>query len=136
VEQLTIYDLVAVAKSRIEGLSPTDVAAALDGETLLVDVREPEERESAGVIPGAFPVPRGVLEFWADPENPNHRSELDRSRRTIFYCDSGDRSALAADALQRLGHWSVAYLEGGLKVWIEVGRQVEGLERDLGSCAR
>jgi rhodanese-related sulfurtransferase len=132
-ENLTVAHLVADAKNRIEGLSPTDVAAALDGETFLVDVREPEEREAAGIIPGSFPAPRGVLEFWADPASASHREEFDRSRRIILYCDSGDRSALAADALQRLGHWRVAYLEGGLQAWVDFGRHVEAGKSRLSS---
>jgi rhodanese-related sulfurtransferase len=69
--------------------------------------------------------PRGMLEFWADPTSAYHREEFDPARRTILYCASGGRSALAADTLQRMGYANVAHLDGGIKAWKEGGRPVE-----------
>ncbi len=66
-----------------------------------------------------------MLEFYADPASPYHRPEFDPARRTILYCASGGRSALAADALQGLGYANVAHLDGGFKGWQERGRPVE-----------
>lgn len=120
----TAASMVEEAKSQVESLTPVEVAAALDGETLLVDVREERERVEQGVIPGDVAAPRGMLEFWADPASPHHREEFDRDRRIILYCASGGRSALAASTLQRLGYRRVAHLDGGLAVWKENGRAV------------
>jgi rhodanese-related sulfurtransferase len=92
---------------------------------LLVDLREPGECET-GTIPGAIQAPRGMLEFFADPTSAYHRSEFDPGRRTVLYCASGGRSALAAAALQALGYTQVAHLDGGLKAWREAGLTVEG----------
>ncbi len=122
----TAAHLVAEAKTRIESLSPAAVAAELaHGDVLLVDIREPEEWERDGAIPGATHAARGMLEFYADPTSAYHRVEFDPARRTILYCASGGRSALAADTLQQLGYIRVAHLTGGLKAWREAGHIAE-----------
>jgi rhodanese-related sulfurtransferase len=82
-----------------------------------VDLREPDEVANSGTIPGAVHAPRGMLEFYADPASPYHRAEFDPARRTILYCASGGRSALAVEALQQLGYGQVAHLDGGFKAW-------------------
>lgn len=121
----TAAQMVAEARSRVEGLTPEQVADELRRGALLVDVRESEERSEAGSIPEAVHAPRGMLEFWADPASPYHRSEFDPSRRIILHCAAGARSALAADLLQQMGYRSVAHLEGGFKAWKERGQSVE-----------
>lgn len=120
--------MVAEAKSRVEGLTPTDVSAALDGETLVVDVREPYERREAGALPGSVSVPRDLIEFVADPASPRHRPDFDHGRRLILYCDDGTRSALAAHVLCQMGFWRVAYLDGGLTAWKEEGHEFDETE--------
>jgi rhodanese-related sulfurtransferase len=123
---MTAAELVADAKSRIENLAPAQVADELaNGDVLLVDLREPEERAGAGVIKGAVHAPRGMLEFYADPTTSYHRAEFERERRVILHCASGGRSALACDILKRLGYSRVAHLDGGLKAWRELGFPVE-----------
>ncbi len=82
-------------------------------ETVLVDVRESEELAKTGRIAGAVHVPRGVLEFQADPASPTHKAELGGGRSLILYCASGNRSALAAKALQEMGLGPVAHVAGG-----------------------
>lgn len=124
--KMTALGMVAEAMARVEGLSPTEVAAALDSETLLVDVREPEERHEHGALSGSISTPRGELEFRADPESVHHRSEFVPTRRTILYCNDGARSALAANTLQDMGYWRVAYLRGGIEAWRKEGRLIEG----------
>src|SRR5690606_14562045 len=109
----TVAEMVAEAKSRVRSLSPSEVAAARDGGTLLVDLREPEERAAKGTIAGAVFAPRGMLEFWADPSSPYHRPEFDPEAQIILYCASGGRSALAATLLEEMGYGQVAHLEAG-----------------------
>lgn len=122
----TAATMVSEAKQRVENLTVDQVSRELEGEeALLVDLREPEERVQQGIISGAVLAPRGMLEFWADPTSPYHRSEFDPSRRIILHCASGGRSALAADTLRELGYANVAHLDGGLKAWTEAGHPVE-----------
>ncbi len=119
-------EMVAEAKGRVENLTPEQVAAEIEGGgVVLVDIREDDERQRDGAIPGAVRAPRGMLEFWADPTSPYHREEFDPARRTVLYCASGGRSALAADTLQGMGYSDVAHLDGGIKAWKEGGRPVE-----------
>jgi rhodanese-related sulfurtransferase len=122
----TAAHLVAEAKAQIENLSAAEVVGELQrGDVLLVDLREPEERVAHGVIRGALHAPRGMLEFSADPTSAYHRPEFAPDRRTILYCASGGRSALAATAMQQLGYTRVAHLNGGLKAWREAGLDIE-----------
>ena len=123
----TAAELVAEAKQRVTNLTVDDVAAEREsGDPLIVDVREPAEREEHGSIPGAISAPRGMLEFWADPTSPYHRPEFDPNRRVILHCAAGGRSALAADTLQQLGYTDVAHLDGGFTAWKEAGQPIEG----------
>ncbi len=123
---VTAAQMVARAKQGIENLTPEQVAAELQrGDALLVDLREPGERQENGAIPNAVHAPRGMLEFWADPTSPYHRPEFDPSRRVILHCASGGRSALAADTLKQMGYANVAHLDGGLKAWKDSGHPVE-----------
>jgi rhodanese-related sulfurtransferase len=121
----TAAQLVQDAKSGIENLTPGQVAAEVAaGEALLVDVRDAPERAN-GTIPGAIHASRGMLEFYADPSSPYHRSEFDPGKRVILHCASGGRSALAAQSLKSLGYANVAHLDGGFKAWQAAGKPVE-----------
>jgi rhodanese-related sulfurtransferase len=113
------------AKARVENLSVEDTARELEAGALLVDLRESEERQAHGTIPGAVHMPRGMLEFYADPTLPYHRQELTPERRIILHCASGGRSALGADLLRDMGYTNVAHLDGGLTAWKAAGRPVE-----------
>ena len=119
----TVAELVAEAMAQVENVSPKDAAAAsAEGEAVLLDVREPVEWEHH--IAGAVQVPRGILEFVADPASPRHNADLDPARRTIVYCRSGHRAALAGATLKTLGYENVANLEGGITAWQEAGLPV------------
>lgn len=120
----TAADLVAKAKAQVENLTPAQVADELAGEAVVVDLREAAELAADGMIEGAIHAPRGMLEFWADPASPYHRAEFDPARRTVLYCASGGRSALAAQALAQLGYTNVAHLDGGIKGWVQAGLPV------------
>jgi rhodanese-related sulfurtransferase len=113
----TAAELVSNAKARVENLTPEQVLEERRRGAILVDLRELGELDSEGMIEGAVHAPRGMLEFWADPSTPYHRPEFHPDRRTILYCASGGRSALAAVALSQLGYSKVAHLDGGLSGW-------------------
>lgn len=117
---LKLGDFVAAARSRITEITAEEVDALLeDNESLLlIDVREPAEYAAAH-IPGALLVPRGTLEGAADPQSKHRVAELceARARSVIVYCESGGRSALAADTLQQMGFDKVRSLAGGCVLW-------------------
>ena len=115
-------DLVAEAKSKIENLDPDTVERELaSGDAVLVDIREAEELQG-GRIEGSVHVPRGMLEFRADPTSPYHQEPLEPSKRVILHCASGGRSALAAATLKEMGYQNVAHLDGGFNGWKEAGK--------------
>ena len=121
-----VKDMVAAAKSRVRAVTKEELEQELKaGDLQLFDVRDVRERWRLGSIPGARSVPRGMLEFWADPESPYYKEGLDPAKRTIVYCAGGMRSALAADALQQLGYTDVAHLEIGFDGWKQAGGEVE-----------
>lgn len=122
----TAAELVAEAKGRVENLDVDGVRREIDGgHAIVVDLREPEELVASGRIPGAVHIPRGMLEFRFDATSPYHDPTLDPASRTVLYCASGGRSALAADTLRTLGYTDVAHLEGGFSRWVEAGQPVE-----------
>ncbi len=118
-------EMVAEAKGRVENLDADAVERELaSGDAVLVDVRDPSEATANGSIPGSVNVPRGMLEFRADPASPYHQEPLDPAKRVILHCASGGRSALGAAALQDMGYTRVAHLDGGFKAWKEAGKPV------------
>ena len=121
-------DLVAEASRAVETLSAEAALARLgQPDTGLVDVREGEELSKTGKIAGAVHVPRGVLEFQADPASPTHKAELAGDKRLVLYCASGNRSALAAKTLRDMGLTSVAHVAGGFPALQKAGGPVERL---------
>ena len=122
---VTATSLVHDAQARIENLDPSTTAREVADGALLVDLREASERDATGAIPGAVHVPRGLLEFKADPSLPTHLPEFDPDRRTILYCASGGRSALAVLTLRDLGYTDVAHLGGGMQAWLGDDRPTE-----------
>ena len=98
-----------------------------DNGVVLVDLRDPREREREGTIPGAFSCPRGMLEFWIDPESPYAKAIFAEPRRFVFFCASGWRSALAAKTAQDMGLAKVSHLAGGFTRWREAGGAIEAI---------
>ncbi|HVK31825.1 MAG TPA: rhodanese-like domain-containing protein [Burkholderiaceae bacterium] len=86
-----------------------------------VDLRDVRELEREGVIPGAFHAPRGMLEFWVDPESPYHKPVFGQDKRFVLFCAAGWRSALATRTLQDMGLPKVAHIDGGFSAWKEKG---------------
>ena len=115
-------DLVAEAMSAVETL-PAEEAVKLVGDpnVVFVDVREGEELRKTGTLQGAVHVPRGFLEFYADPNSPTHMKELGGGKRLVLYCGSGNRSALAAKTLQEMGIENVAHVAGGFSALQKAG---------------
>ncbi|TAN07807.1 MAG: rhodanese-like domain-containing protein [Rhodanobacteraceae bacterium] len=122
-EYKTATQQVAEARASIDNLSPDQVQAETAQGALVVDVREGTEC-ALGMIAGALHIPRGLLEFRADPASPMHHAALDPKRRTILYCASGSRSALSAITLRQLGFTNVAHLGGGFRAWVAAGKPV------------
>ena len=111
-------DMLAEANAVIETVAVLDLPYHLEDEdVVLLDVREADERNKEGEIPGSIHVPRGLLEFHADPESPIYNLALDPERRYIVYCGTGGRSALAAKTLLDMGYPEVATLAGGYASW-------------------
>jgi rhodanese-related sulfurtransferase len=118
--------LVDAANAAVDRLS-VDEAALLAGQDgmVFVDVREPAEWQ-AGHVPGAVHVPRGLLEFKADPSLPAaHEKALDPAKKLVVYCASGGRSALAAKTLKDMGYPDVVNMTGGFGTWSQAGKPVE-----------
>lgn len=121
----SVKQLLAAANAAVPKIAPNDAAAMMGGaNVLVVDVRDTPELQANGKVPGAIHVPRGMLEFRADPESPYHNDAFKRDKTVLLYCASGGRSALAGKALQELGYKDVRNL-GGFKDWAESGRTVE-----------
>jgi rhodanese-related sulfurtransferase len=116
----SVVEMIGEARARVEAVSPEDAAGELTaGKAVFLDVREPVEWEHH--VEGAVQIPRGLLEFAADPASPKHKPELDPAGRVIVYCRSGARAALACATLKDMGFGSVANLEGGFTAWQEAG---------------
>lgn len=123
---ISAKDLVAQANREVETLSAEEALARLGQPgTVLVNVREGEELAKTGRIAGAVHVPRGFLEFQADPASPTHRAELGEGKRLVLYCGSGNRSALAAKSLNDMGLGPVAHVVGGFPALAKAGATVE-----------
>ncbi|MDH4118256.1 MAG: rhodanese-like domain-containing protein [Acidimicrobiia bacterium] len=116
----TVAEMVHEAKTNIENLTPEAALNEQRSGSVFIDIREPQEVQT-GTIAGAHHAPRGMLEFYADPQSPYHQAFLDPSRRTVLYCASGGRSALAAQALHQMGYKNVAHVDGGVRAWQEAG---------------
>jgi rhodanese-related sulfurtransferase len=126
-----IKQLCAEAEREIETMSVEQVMAVKDDPNVqLVDIRDIRELWRDGSIPGASHAPRGMLEFWVDPESPYHKKLFaDESREFILFCGAGWRSALAAKALQDMGMTNVAHIDGGWAEWVKQGAPTETLEQ-------
>ena len=111
-------EMLAEANAVIETVAVQDLTYLLDDpEVVVVDVRDSDELERDGIIPGSLHISRGMLEFQADPASPAYNSELKPDGRIVLYCGSGGRSALAGKTLHDMGYTDVASLAGGYAAW-------------------
>ena len=118
-------EIVNIANTEVEGISGKDALTMDREDTVFVDVRDIRELQRDGSIPGAFHCPRGMAEFWVDPESPYHKNIFSSSKRIVFFCAIGWRSALTAKTVQDMGLDRVAHIEDGFNGWKEAGGSVE-----------
>ena len=111
-------ELVKRAEAEIETISAEDALDVYQREDVqMIDLRDVRELKREGKIPGAFHAPRGMLEFWVDPDSPYYNEVFAPGKRFIFYCNLGWRSALAVQSVQQMGMENVCHIEGGFEAW-------------------
>ena len=123
----TAKSMVDDAMSVITSFS-VEEAMELHGrdDVQFVDLRDVRELEREGIIPGAFHAPRGMLEFWVDPDSPYHKPLFASGKQFVLFCAMGWRSALATKTLQDMGLGKVAHIDGGFSAWKHKGAPVAG----------
>ena len=118
--------MLAAANADVETLTVADALALhASGDVVFVDLRDPRELERDGAMPGAFHCPRGMLEFWIDPQSPYAKPVFQEDKKFVFFCAGGWRSALAAQTAQTMGLKPVAHVEGGFGAWAKAGGPIE-----------
>ncbi|MEM9278264.1 MAG: rhodanese-like domain-containing protein [Pseudomonadota bacterium] len=118
-------DMVKEAKSRIEEIETGNlIEMADDPDVVIVDIRDVRERQRSGFIPGSFHAPRGMIEFWVDPDSPYFKEIFAEEKKFVFHCASGWRSALTVATLQNMG-FEAAHLKDGFSSWVEEGGPVQ-----------
>ncbi|MAG98370.1 MAG: rhodanese [Rhodospirillaceae bacterium] len=122
--------LCAEAEAEIETLTVAQAVELLDdAEVEIVDIRDIRELWREGTVPGSVHAPRGMLEFWVDPESPYYRELFGSGKKFVFFCAGGMRSALATQQVQRMGLQPVAHIEGGFDAWKEAGAPIVEKQR-------
>lgn len=118
--------LVAEAEAEIETLTAAQAMVRREEpDVVLVDIRDIRELYRDGTVPGALHAPRGMLEFWVDPESPYYKEIFGSGKHFVFYCAGGLRSALAAKTVQDMGLSPVSHIAGGFAAWKEAGGATE-----------
>ena len=121
----TVQSMLAEADAAVPRISPEEAKGLLGrADVLFLDVREPPEVVASGKVRGAVAVPRGLVEFRADPASPMHDAAFDRAKTVVVYCASGGRSALVGKTLMDMGYANVRNL-GGFKGWLDAGGEIE-----------
>ena len=132
--KISVKQLVDEAMAKIETISIDSAKTLLDAEpgaeeTVIVDIRDIRELYREGKIPGALHAPRGMLEFWVDPESEYHREVFSSGKRFVLYCAKSHRSALATQALQTMGLEPICHIDGGFEAWTKAGMPVEAVAK-------
>ncbi|QBF32460.1 rhodanese-like domain-containing protein [Thalassococcus sp. S3] len=122
----TAAEMVAAARARIEEVETKDLIAMHDDpDVVVVDIRDVRERQRSGFIPGSFHAPRGMIEFWVDPDSPYYKDVFGQEgKKYVFHCASGWRSALTVATLQDMG-FDAAHLKEGFSTWEKQGGPVD-----------
>lgn len=121
-----IKELCAQAEEEIETIS-VEEAMKLHGndDVVLIDIRDIRELKREGKMLGAYHCPRGMVEFWIDPDSPYHKDVFAQDKRFVFFCAGGLRSALAAQSAHRMGLKPVCHIRGGFGAWKKADGPVE-----------
>ena len=120
-----VADPVAAARARIEEIETrAAIAMVEDPNVVIVDLRDVRERQRSGFIPGSFHCPRGMVEFWVDPQSPYYKDVFGQDKKFVFHCASGWRSALTTATLNDMG-FEAAHLKEGFSTWEVQGGPVE-----------
>lgn len=124
-QRKSVKQLVAEANEEIRSYSQLEVQEIAGREdVLLVDIRDIRELKREGMLEGALHAPRGMIEFWVDPDSPYHKPVFAEDKTVIFYCASGWRSALATKAAQDVGLINCGHLDGGFTAWVKAGNPI------------
>ena len=126
--KLGYKQMIEDALAEIDTLPIQEATALFNSDNVqFIDLRDVRELKMEGKIPDAFHMPRGMLEFWIDPESPYFKAVFAQDKKFIFYCKSGWRSALATQTAQKMGLPNLCHIEGGFDAWKAAGAQVEDL---------
>ncbi len=126
--KINTQKMVADARQRIEEIETADLIRMVeDPNVVIVDIRDIRERQRGGFIPGSFHAPRGMIEFWVDPDSPYFKDVFAQDKKFVFHCASGWRSALTVATLQDMG-FEAAHLKEGFSTWEKQGGPVERVE--------
>ena len=127
--KISAATMVANARQRIQEIETVDAIKMVDDpNVVIVDLRDPRERERSGFIPGSFHCPRGMVEFWVDPESPYFKPVFGEDKTFVFHCASGWRSAITVATLQDMG-FEAAHLKEGFSTWETQGGPVQFPEK-------
>ena len=124
--KISAAEMVTQARAKIEEIETPDLITMMDDpNVIIVDIRDIRERQRSGYIPGSFHAPRGMIEFWIDPESPYHKDIFaQEGKKYVFHCASGWRSALTLATLLDMG-FEAAHLKEGFSTWEKQGGPVE-----------
>jgi len=123
--KISAAELVSSARAEIEEIGTADLIKMLDDpNVVIVDIRDIRERQKVGFIPGSVHAPRGMIEFWVDPDSPYHKEVFAQDKKYVLHCASGWRSALTVLTLQNMG-FKAAHLKEGFSTWEENNGPVE-----------
>ena len=121
----TVKSMVAEAKSKINEIDAKEAIKLFKDENVIfIDIRDIRERQKLGFIPGSFHAPRGMLEFWIDPESPYFKDIFNTNKKYIFHCAAGWRSALAVSTLKDMG-FEASHITDGFAGWVDEKGPVE-----------
>ena len=121
----TVQNMVAEAKSKINEIDAKEAIKLFNDENVIfIDIRDIRERQKLGFIPGSFHAPRGMLEFWIDPESPYFKDIFNTNKKYIFHCAAGWRSALAVSTLEDMG-FEASHITDGFAGWLDEKGPIE-----------
>ena len=121
----TVKNMVAEAKLKINEIDAKEAIKLFNDENVIfIDIRDIRERQKLGFIPGSFHAPRGMLEFWIDPESPYFKDIFNTNKKYIFHCEAGWRSALAVSTLKDMG-FEASHITDGFSGWVDEKGTIE-----------